>query len=227
MFGRIVPRYDLLNSVLTAGFDRRWRERAAALAAPNGARVLDLGTGTGMLADALVARGARILVGGDFSLEMLQAARRRVSVRLLTVADALDLPFADATFDVVTSAFLWRNLADLPAGLAELARVLRPGGRVVSLEVTHPPGWRGPVFRLYFERVVPIVGGLVSGDPVAYGYLPASLGHFPPALQLADLLAAAGFERVSFQYVGLGGLAIHLAHKPDAPAQKHASALQP
>lgn len=219
MFGRIVPRYDLLNRLMSLGMDRRWRRLAAAATSPRGAVALDVGTGTGDLALELCRQGASAVVGADFSRQMLDAARRKASATSSPVAwalaDALRLPFADGTFDCVTNAFLLRNLADLRAGLAEMARVLKPGGRLVCLDMTQPPtGPFGALYRLYFNRLLPPLAGAISGDAAAYRYLPGSLKGFPDASQLAGRLADVGLVEVRVRLLGGGTLALHAARKP-------------
>jgi demethylmenaquinone methyltransferase / 2-methoxy-6-polyprenyl-1,4-benzoquinol methylase len=159
------------------------------------------------------------MVGGDFSEPMIRAARTKlrqhgVAEIDLLVADALALPFADASFDCVTSGFLLRNVADLPTALGEMHRVLRPGGRAVSLEITPMrPGPIATAFEAYFQHVVPWVGGIVSGDPIAYRYLPASVKVFPDARRLSLMFHDAGFDTVSYRLVGLGSIAIHTARR--------------
>lgn len=217
MFARIVPRYDVMNRLMTAGLDGKWRQRTAALAHPAHATVLDLATGTGDLAVELVALGADRVVGADFCEPMLEAAARKVAERHVrgvefVLADALDLPFSDATFDAVTSAFLLRNVADLSRCLQEMRRVLRPGGRAVALDLTPQRGSilaLGP--RTYLRHIVPRIGKLVTGDGAAYRYLPASLEPFPDAERLGVLIRRAGFEDVGFRRLGFGTVAIHLA----------------
>ena len=220
MFGRIVPRYDLMNRIMTGGLDRRWRRRTAAAVRPAGARALDLATGTGDLALALVDAGARLVVGADFTLGMLAAARskvapvpRRPARILLCAGDALRLPFADDAFDCAVNGFLLRNVADLPRALAELHRVLMPGGRLGCLEITHPPAALRPFFRLYFDGLVPVMGRLIAGDAAAYRYLPDSLRPFPTADRLARMLTAVGFADVRYQRLGLGTVALHTGVK--------------
>lgn len=215
MFARIVPRYDLLNRLMTGGQDVRWRRLAARLARPRDAIALDLATGTGDLAIELRRQGARSVIGADYCEPMLEAAAVKLTLgRLnrihLVTADALALPFAEGCFDCVTSAFLLRNVVDLPGALAEVRRVLRPGGRVISLELTRlRPGLRARIFDSYFQRVVPRLGALISRDSTAYWYLPASLDPFPDAEHLASLFRDAGFIEVSYRLVGFGALAIH------------------
>jgi demethylmenaquinone methyltransferase/2-methoxy-6-polyprenyl-1,4-benzoquinol methylase len=218
MFGRIVPRYDVLNRLMSMGMDRRWRRLAAAAASPRDACALDIGAGTGDMALELRRQGAARVTGADFSPEMLAAASRKsaaVNARISWVlADALRLPFPDGTFDCVTNAFVLRNLADLRAGLAEMARVLRPGGRLVCLDMTQPPrGPFGALYRLYFNRLVPRLAGAISGDPAAYRYLPNSLEGFPDAAAMAELLGDVGLAGVHVRRLGGGAVALHAAHK--------------
>src|SRR5512140_471090 len=176
MFGQIVRHYDLMNTLMTGGMDRSWRRIAVELCRPEGALVLDIATGTGELALEMVRRNARRVVGLDFCGPMLDEAARKTAgipaVRL-TAGDAQALPFPDGIFDRAINGFLLRNVADLPLTLREMARVLRPGGRLVCLEITHPPSRLfSPFFRLFFYGVVPRVGAIVSGDGSAYTYLP-------------------------------------------------------
>jgi demethylmenaquinone methyltransferase/2-methoxy-6-polyprenyl-1,4-benzoquinol methylase len=218
MFSRIVHRYDLLNRLMSLGMDRRWRRATAAAAQPAGALALDLGTGTGELALELRRERAARVVGADFSVEMLAAARAKADgatgVSWL-LADALRLPFPEGAFDSVASAFLLRNLADLPAALAEMARVLKPGGRLVCLDMTQPPrGPFGALYRFYFNRLVPPLAGAISGDPAAYRYLPHSLKGFPDAATLVDLLNDVGLTDVRARRLGGGTVALHVARKP-------------
>jgi demethylmenaquinone methyltransferase/2-methoxy-6-polyprenyl-1,4-benzoquinol methylase len=220
MFGRIAPRYDLMNRLMTGGRDQAWRRAAARLAAPApGALALDLATGTGDLALALLAEtGARGVVGVDFVEGMLRLGREKLTalgegrIRLLA-GDALQLPFADGAFGCVASAFLLRNLTDLRAGLAEMRRVTAPGGSVVALEITQPtlPGWR-QAFRLYFHRVVPAVGAVIAGNREAYTYLPQSVDRFVTPGELAGLMEAVGLRDVRVRRVGLGTVTIHVGH---------------
>ncbi len=215
MFDRIVPRYDLLNRLMSLGMDGRWRRAAAAAAQPAGGHALDVGAGTGDLALELRRQGAERVVAADFSAEMLAAARAKPSVDrdaglALALADALHLPFPDATFDCVTNAFLLRNLADLPAGLAEMARVLKPGGRLVCLDMTQPPpGPFGSLYRWYFNHLLPPLAGAISGDPDAYRYLPHSLQGFPSAPEMAAILADIGLSDVRYRLLAGGTVALH------------------
>ncbi len=222
MFGRIVLRYDRMNRLMTGGRDGRWRQLAVAAAAPRGAVVLDLGTGTGDLARELRRAGAGRVVGVDFARPMLLAARSKAGLAsdrsvAWAQADALRLPFADGSFDAVTSGFLLRNLVDLPGGLAEMVRVLKPNGRLVGLDITHPPaGAKGAVLRFAFERLLTPVAGRLSGEHAAYRYLPNSLSGFPGAPELAREMERAGAVEVSFQRLGGGIVALHRGRKPAA-----------
>jgi demethylmenaquinone methyltransferase/2-methoxy-6-polyprenyl-1,4-benzoquinol methylase len=218
MFTRIAGRYDLMNALMTAGRHHAWRRRVVAVVAGAPAGVaLDLATGTGDLALALRAADPdRPVVGADFSEAMLRQARvkqraRRADGVAWLAADALALPFADKTFACVTSAFLLRNLADLPAGLAEMRRVTVPGGLVAALDITRPgvPGWDA-VFGLYFHRLVPLVGAAVAGDRAAYTYLPRSVERFVTPAELARLMARAGLRDVRYRRLALGTIAIHV-----------------
>ncbi len=238
MFGRIARRYDLMNRLMTGGRDGAWRRLAVRRALDgvvSGARVLDIATGTGDLALALAAGGAREVVGADFAPPMLQAAAaKRVPGALIpsrgsaiaaqplppvwVVADALRLPFADAGFDACTVAFGLRNMADYAAALREMGRVLRPGGRFVCLELTP---YRRPllraVFGWYFSRIVPLVGGRLSGDREAYRYLPSSVAAFPDADTLAVMMRRSGLYEVSYRLLGGGTVAIHIGTKGEVP----------
>ena len=211
MFDRIVPGYDLMNRLMTGGMDGRWRALAAALARPRERRVLDVATGTGDLAAELARQGADV-VAADFAGNMLRSARRKLPPALpLVQGDAQCLPFRDGAFDRVTNAFLLRNLSDLDQGLREMRRVLRPGGRLVCLEITRPaPGLFARLFGLYFYRLVPALGGIMTGQRAAYRYLPNSLTTFPRAEALAARLRAAGFARVEYDLLAFGTVAIHV-----------------
>ncbi len=220
MFGRIVPRYDLLNRLMSLGMDGRWRRAAAAVAQPDGCLALDVGAGTGDLALELHRQGATHVVGVDFSSEMLARAGARAMAAGHTglswaLADALALPFPDDTFDCVTNAFLLRNLSNLRAGLTEMARVLKPGGRLVCLDATQPPpGLFGSVYRLYLNHLVPPLAGTISGDCAAYRYLPNSLQGFPKAADLAAILADIGLSDVRFRLLAGGTVALHFGCRP-------------
>jgi demethylmenaquinone methyltransferase/2-methoxy-6-polyprenyl-1,4-benzoquinol methylase len=218
MFTRIAGPYDVMNSLMTGGRHHAWRRlTAAAVAAAPAGPALDLATGTGDLALALrAATPGRAVFGVDFSEAMLQHARaklrhRRESGVTLLAADALALPFADKTFACVTSAFLLRNLADLPAGLAEMRRVTMPGGLVAALEITRPgvPVW-DVAFGLYFNRMVPLIGAIVARDRAAYTYLPSSVERFVTPAELAELMGQAGLRAVRYRRLALGTIALHV-----------------
>jgi demethylmenaquinone methyltransferase/2-methoxy-6-polyprenyl-1,4-benzoquinol methylase len=217
MFDRIARVYDLMNSVMTAGMHHRWRERAVDLAQVGaGARALDVATGTGDLAIALKRRvgPSGEVIGSDFSDEMLELARRKSGDVRFESGNALELPYANDSFDAVTVGFGARNFSDLAAGLREMARVTRPGGRVVVLEITTPQ--RPPLawfFRIWFDRMVPMLGR-IAGDPDAYSYLPSSVRRFPDPEKLAGELVAAGLEDVRWVLTAGGIIAIHAGRKP-------------
>jgi demethylmenaquinone methyltransferase/2-methoxy-6-polyprenyl-1,4-benzoquinol methylase len=202
IFNSIAPSYDLLNHLLSMGLDRRWWLRAARsfsyiLARPN-SRVLDLCCGTGDMTAALLTQrpaSGEPITGLDFSAEMLSRARAKyASANVHWVeGDAMHLPYPDNSFDLVTSAFGFRNLTNYAEGLAEIHRVLRPGGRIGILECNQPDGLSGAGYNLYFKYVLPIVGGMISGDRAAYRYLPASVARFPRPPQMLALMASAGF----------------------------------
>src|SRR5947208_513084 len=216
MFDRIAGVYDLMNSAMTAGLHHQWRQRAVDRAQVGpGSDALDICCGTGDLALELRRRigpDGRV-VGSDFSEPMLELARRKSGEEGLPVefgwADALDLPYGDASFDAVTIGFGARNLADLDRGLAEMARVLRPGGRLVILEITRPQ--REPLasfYSLWFDRLVPVLGNL-AGDSEAYSYLPDSVRTFPEPRELAARMDAAGFGEIRWLLLAGGIIAIH------------------
>jgi len=212
MFDRIAGVYDLMNSVMTAGLHHRWRERAADMAALSpGDRALDVATGTGDLAIELSRRVGPEgeVVGSDFSEGMLELARQKAPELRFEHGNALALPYDDDEFDAATVGFGARNFSDLPQGLREMARVVRPGGRVVILEITTPE--RPPLslfFRLWFDRVVPQLGR-VAGDSDAYSYLPSSVRRFPNARGLAAAMTAVGMVDVRWLLTAGGIIAIH------------------
>ena len=228
MFTQIAPRYDLLNHLLSLQLDRLWRARTARLLhsvldRPD-ALVLDLCCGTGDLAFALARAGKARVIGADFAHPMLVRAREKSVSGISPLnqsaappmpffeADALRLPFADATFDLVTSAFGFRNLANYEAGLREIQRVLKPGGTIAILEFTEPPdGLLGDFYRWYFCKVLPRIGGLISGDRSAYTYLPNSVARFFRPPELAALMSAVGYKSVDFRAWTLGTVALHTA----------------
>jgi demethylmenaquinone methyltransferase/2-methoxy-6-polyprenyl-1,4-benzoquinol methylase len=220
MFDRIAGVYDLMNSAMTAGLHHQWRQRAVDRAEVGpGSDALDICCGTGDLALELRRRigpDGRV-VGSDFSEPMLELARRKSGEEGLPVefgwADALDLPYGDASFDAVTIGFGARNLADLEKGLSEMARVLRPGGRLVILEITRPQ--REPLssfYSLWFDRLVPVIGSL-AGDPDAYSYLPNSVRTFPEPQRLAAMMDAAGFTAIRWLLLAGGIIAVHSGTK--------------
>jgi demethylmenaquinone methyltransferase/2-methoxy-6-polyprenyl-1,4-benzoquinol methylase len=213
MFDRIAGFYDLMNSVMTAGLHHRWRARAADLAAVGpGSRALDVASGTGDLAIELARRAGPDgdVIGSDFSEEMLAIARRKAPELTFEWGNALELPYEDGRFDAATVAFGARNVADLDRGLAEMARVVRPGGRVVVLEITTPQ--RPPLstfFRVWFDRIVPLLGRL-TGESLAYSYLPSSVRRFPGPEGLAAAMARAGLRDIRWILTAGGIIAIHV-----------------
>jgi demethylmenaquinone methyltransferase/2-methoxy-6-polyprenyl-1,4-benzoquinol methylase len=216
MFDRIAGLYDALNSVMTVGMHHQWRRRAADLAAVGpGDRVLDVATGTGDLAVELASRVAPggEVVGSDFSDEMLVHARRKAPELRFEWGNALELPYADGEFDAATVGFGARNFSDLDRGLAEMARVVRPGGRVVVLEITTPT--RAPLSAFYgvwFDRIVPMIGK-VAGDSDAYDYLPSSVKRFPSPEGLAASMERAGLEHIRWILTAGGIIALHVGQK--------------
>ncbi len=244
MFAGISGRYDLLNHLLSLNIDRLWRKKAIRLLQPRaGERILDLCTGTADLAIELARqmrnfRGrerkpgvdSSLIVGADFCREMVQLGDRKLRNRLktpgedslirLVLADALELPFPPASFDAAAVAFGIRNLPDLEGGLREMIRVLRPGGRAALLEFTTPSsGWFRFIFQVYFHGILPRIGGLIARarDPVAgraYQYLPASVGEFPGAKELAGAMTEAGFTNVRYRHLSGGIACIHLGERP-------------
>jgi demethylmenaquinone methyltransferase / 2-methoxy-6-polyprenyl-1,4-benzoquinol methylase len=208
MFDRIAPVYDVMNRLMTAGLDRRWRKLAVKAAVRSGDRVVDVCCGTGDLAIAAFPI-AREVVGVDFSDAMLERARRKCERIHWVTADALDLPFEDSSFGAATVGFGVRNLEDLQRGLAELHRVLEPGGHVAVLEITQPQGLLAPFFRVWFDVLVPLAGRLLPGG-AAYTYLPASVRRFPGAEALAALMREVGFRDVEFRRLGGGIVALHV-----------------
>jgi demethylmenaquinone methyltransferase/2-methoxy-6-polyprenyl-1,4-benzoquinol methylase len=227
MFSRIAPRYDFLNHFLSFQLDRLWRRRVVRrfrhILARKDARVLDLCCGTGDLALALRAGGRARVFGADFAHAMLVLAEQKsraysegqVFRRVAFLeADALALPFEDASVDLVTTAFGFRNLANYERGLAEMYRVLRVGGEVAVLEFAEPRGALfGPLYRFYLRRVVPRLGGAISGNPAAYSYLPSSVAKFPTPKELAALMSDAGFADVRCELWISGSVALHSARR--------------
>jgi demethylmenaquinone methyltransferase / 2-methoxy-6-polyprenyl-1,4-benzoquinol methylase len=223
MFDRIARRYDLLNRLLSAGTDVRWRRACVDLLEPaRPARIVDLATGTAdLLVEALGRDAGRRGVGVDLSEQMLRRGaaklrRRGLDARARLIAgDVEALPLPSASFDAATIGFGIRNVGDPAAALAEVRRVLRPGGRLVVLEFSLPPGWRGALYRGYFRGILPRIGALVSGDAAAYSYLPASVERFPAPEAFAALMERAGFTAVSWRLL-TGGIAC--LHRGEAPA---------
>ena len=223
MFASIAARYDLLNHLLSGNVDKRWRRLVAqALRGTlddGEARLLDVACGTGDLSLTLSRAGQARIVGIDFCRPMLEIAATKTvgsDHRIPFIeGDALDLPFADCSFEAATIAFGLRNLASVEAGIKELLRVLKPGGRVAVLEFSKP---RTPVlrslFKFYFTKVLPKFGGLISGSKSAYQYLPDSVSRFPDQLELASLMKEAGFENVSYRNLTWGIAALHLGTRP-------------
>jgi demethylmenaquinone methyltransferase / 2-methoxy-6-polyprenyl-1,4-benzoquinol methylase len=213
MFDRIAGVYDVMNSVMTAGMHHRWRRRAADLAAlAPGDEALDVATGTGDLAVELATRGARV-TASDFSEEMLVRARAKQPAITWEWANAQDLPYETGRFGAATVGFGARNFSDLALGVSEMARVVRPGGRVVILEITTPQ--KPPLstfFSVWFDRMVPAIGRL-AGDPDAYSYLPSSVKRFPAPEGLAAVMADAGLRDIRWILTAGGIIAIHVGSK--------------
>jgi len=209
MFDRIAGFYDVMNSVMTAGLHHRWRERAADLARVGpGTKALDVATGTGDLAIALTRRGAEV-IGSDFSEGMLDRAREKSPAVRWEQANAMGLPYDDDTFDAATVGFGARNFSDLERGLAEMARVVRPGGRVVVLEITTPH--KPPLstfFSLWFDRIVPLLGR-ITGEDQAYSYLPSSVKRFPGPRDLGTVMVGCGLTDVRWILTAGGIIALH------------------
>ena len=223
MFGAIAGRYDFLNHFLSLHIDRYWRRRVVAeltdVLGRDEAMVVDLACGTGDLALKL-REGARAgVIGADFCEPMLVIAKQKAATKALPVpfveADAMCLPFAESTIDALTISFGLRNLPDVERGLVEIHRVLKPEGKLVVLEFTTPvlPGFR-PLFNFYFRRVLPFVGGILSGSRPAYAYLPVSVAHFPDQRSLAKLMREIGFTDVRYKNLTGGVAAIHCGIRP-------------
>jgi len=213
MFDRIAPVYDVMNRLMTAGLDRRWRRLAVREVVWPGDRVLDACCGTGDLALAAREAGGEV-VGLDFSERMLERARRKSAAVQWVAGDLLAVPFADESFDAATVGFGVRNVEDLEGGLRELARVLRPGGRLGCLEITRPRGYLRPFFRLWLDGLVPLAGRVLPGG-AAYSYLPASVHRFPGPEDLAGAMERAGFAEVRWRLLGGGIVAQNLRYKVD------------
>jgi demethylmenaquinone methyltransferase/2-methoxy-6-polyprenyl-1,4-benzoquinol methylase len=222
MFGQIAPSYDLINRLIAGGRDVAWRRLVVAEAhLPPRGRLLDIATGTGDIAlEALRRDGDLNAIGADFSLEMMQhgrASRKPGAERLRWLgADTLALPFPDETFDAVTSGFMLRNVIDVPRSLSEQRRVVKPGGRMVCLEISRPPRnllLPRVAYYFYFHRIVPFVGGLVSGNRSAYAYLPQSADEFLSPDELADLMRQTGWREVRYRKMMMDTVAIHTGVK--------------
>ncbi|HSJ47111.1 MAG TPA: class I SAM-dependent methyltransferase [Euzebyales bacterium] len=215
MFDRVAPRYDLANAVLSAGFDRHWRDVTVAAIDPRpGMVVLDVAGGTGALAAPLAARGAHVVVA-DLSPEMVRVGRGRVAGVGWTVADALRLPFADASVDAATIAFGLRNLNDTRAGLAELRRIVRPGGQLAVLEFSRPTNRAfAHVYHRYLLGVLPRLAQVLTSDPGAYGYLARSIMAWPDQRALAAAITDAGWGAVRWKNLTGGVVALHHAVRP-------------
>lgn len=218
MFANIANRYDLLNHLLSVNLDKRWRSLVASRFYDNlqgDVKVLDVACGTGDLSLKLFEREGAQVFGTDFCRPMLDIAARKASAIFLIESDALNLPFTESSFDGVTIAFGLRNLSSPRRGLEEIFRVLKPGCKVAILEFSQPvfPGFR-QLFQLYFHRLLPLVGGLVSGSRSAYRYLPASVSRFPDQKRLVLLMREVGFDQVEYQNLTGGVAAIHLGRRP-------------
>ncbi len=208
MFDRIAPAYDRMNRLMTAGLDRRWRERTAQRVVRPGDRVLDAACGTGELALADLLAGAGQVVGIDFSEPMLERARQKSGAIEWVRGDLSRLPFPDAGFQAATVGFGLRNVLDLDGTLRELRRVLEPGGRLGVLELSRPRGLLAPFYRLWFDLIVPLAGKLLPGGS-AYTYLPASVRRFQTSEELAGRIARAGFEQIGYRLFAGGIVALH------------------
>jgi demethylmenaquinone methyltransferase/2-methoxy-6-polyprenyl-1,4-benzoquinol methylase len=207
MFDRIAPVYDAMNRLMSAGLDQRWRTTTASAVVVRGDRVLDVCCGTGDLSVAARNAGGDV-TGLDFSEPMLERARGKAADIEWVEGDALTLPFADGSFDAVTVGFGVRNFSDIEHGLAELRRVVRPGGRVGVLEITRPRGALAPFFKLWFDGLIPLAGRVLPGG-WAYSYLPASVRRFPEPKDLARLLHDAGFDEIRWRLFAGGIVALH------------------
>lgn len=222
MFGGIASRYDLLNHLLSLNIDKGWRRKVAKELRPildnEDATVLDVACGTGDLSLELASGAKASITGTDFCRPMLKFAREKIDAAHRTIplveADAMELPFPSASFDAVTIAFGLRNLPNVENGLGELLRILRPKGKLVVLEFSQPviPGIR-EAFNLYFTRILPRIGGLVSGSPCAYEYLPDSVRGFPPQKELAAMMQKIGFTNVQYRNLTGGIAALHIGER--------------
>jgi demethylmenaquinone methyltransferase/2-methoxy-6-polyprenyl-1,4-benzoquinol methylase len=218
MFGSIAYRYDFMNTLMSFGMDRAWRRRTAELAClPASALMLDVGAGTGrIIMEAARKYPDARFVAADITPEMMRVGRGNTPRDTLwCCADALELPFGDATFDAVVSGFLVRNVPDVPQAFAEQRRVLKPGGRVVCLDAGPPPDTvLKPLIKIHLNRVIPLLGGLITGDRGAYRYLPDSTQAFKTAAQVAGIMEAVGFSGIRYERRMLGTINIVHAVKP-------------
>lgn len=219
MFGRIAPRYDLMNRLMTLGRDRSWREHVLRVAAvPRGGRLLDVATGTGDIAlQALRHDPSLKVVGADFSAPMMLVGRERRDGSAVhwIEADALNLPYGEAYFDAVASGYLMRNVIDVPRAFQEQMRVVKPGGRVVCLDTSPPPkNLLRPFILFYFRFVIPTMGRIIANDPSAYAYLPESTQSFKTPDELAGIMREVGFENVSYKRFMFGTMAVHVGTRP-------------
>ncbi|MBA2379299.1 MAG: bifunctional demethylmenaquinone methyltransferase/2-methoxy-6-polyprenyl-1,4-benzoquinol methylase UbiE [Blastocatellia bacterium] len=214
MFSGIARRYDLLNHVLSMNIDKRWRRKLrlelADVLADQNAIVLDVACGTGDLSIELKSGAKAAVIGADFCRPMLEVASTKTDTVPFVEGDAMQMSFADGSFDAVTIAFGLRNLANVENGLRELHRIVKPGGKLIVLEFSSPiiPGFRG-LFNFYFSNILPRIGGLVSGNRSAYEYLPESVSKFPDQKTLASMLGDVGFEQVQYENLTGGIAAIH------------------
>ena len=219
MFGRIAGRYDVLNHLLSGNVDKSWRTKVAkrlkAKLTADASLILDVACGTGDLSLTLFENTGARVVATDFCRPMLSIAAGKVPVEInLIEGDALHLPFKDGTFDAVTIAFGLRNLASVEGGLSELRRILKPNGWLAVLEFSRPTNAiLRPAFSLYFRRILPLMGGIISGSLSAYTYLPASVSKFPDQTQLALLMEKTGFDQVDYENLTGGIAALHLGRR--------------
>ncbi|GAB4581280.1 MAG: bifunctional demethylmenaquinone methyltransferase/2-methoxy-6-polyprenyl-1,4-benzoquinol methylase UbiE [Anaerolineales bacterium] len=218
MFSRIAGRYDVMNRLMTFGQDQSWRREVIRRAEITpGSRVLDLGAGTGDIALEIRAREPESWpIAGDFTVEMMRVGQKRPNGNALDwcATDALNLPYANETFDAIVSGFLMRNVSDLPRALAEQRRTLKPGGRIVILDTTRPPeNLLAPFIRIHLNYVIPALGKLITGESEAYTYLPDSTKGFLRAEELAARMGEATFSGIGFKRVMFGTIAIHWARK--------------
>jgi len=219
MFGRIARRYDLMNKIMTGGQDIRWRKLVVRTAnLPPHGKILDIATGTGDIAFEALRQHPNLdlVVGADFTLPMMWVGQGRANGRPVrwSTADTLRLPFPDDTFDAVTSGFLMRNVVDVSAALRDQTRVCRSGGRVVVLDVPRPANtFFGRFFKFYFHRIVPVIGGLISGQKDAYSYLPASADAFLRPDELQRKMEKIGLKNVRYRMLMMGTVALHVGEK--------------